>query len=227
MAAASVCVPRVSSSCLLPLQKALQDQQVGLTQAPFKWLLLPWLPERVRFCVVVESLSHVWLFGIPWTVAYQAPLSMETLLDWLPFSSWRSSWPRNQTSISCISRQILYLSHQGSPVRFCVCPLTVRSFSYRSPGPLIGLQTLTFWWSSSWCRIPRLGSLMLGLTSLLHVETLCSCDCSVISGSSTQGSDCASSPPLLPVLLWFLLYIFSCRRSFLLVFWSYQLLLCK
>ena len=76
MAAASVCVPRVSSSCLLPLQKALQDQQVGLTQTPFKWLLLPWLPEHVRFCVVVESLSHVWLFGIPWTVAYQAPLSM-------------------------------------------------------------------------------------------------------------------------------------------------------
>ena len=30
MAAASVCVSRGSSSCLLPLQEALQDQQVGL-----------------------------------------------------------------------------------------------------------------------------------------------------------------------------------------------------
>ena len=35
MAAASVYVPRVSSSCLLALWEAFQDQQVGLTQAPF------------------------------------------------------------------------------------------------------------------------------------------------------------------------------------------------
>ena len=44
---------------LLPLREALQDQQVGLTQAPFKLLLLPWISEHVRFCVRplrVESL---------------------------------------------------------------------------------------------------------------------------------------------------------------------------
>lgn len=29
----------MSSSCLLPLWESLQDQQVGLTQAPFKLLL--------------------------------------------------------------------------------------------------------------------------------------------------------------------------------------------
>ena len=29
-------------------------------------------PERKK----EKSLSHVWLFGAPWTVAYQAPLSM-------------------------------------------------------------------------------------------------------------------------------------------------------
>ena len=40
MAAASVCCPRVNLGCLLPLQETLQDQQVGLAQAPFKLLLL-------------------------------------------------------------------------------------------------------------------------------------------------------------------------------------------
>lgn len=31
--------------------EALQDQQVSLTYAPFKLLLLPWAPEYVRLCV--------------------------------------------------------------------------------------------------------------------------------------------------------------------------------
>ena len=51
LASNSVYVPRVSCSCLLPLWEILQDQQVGLTQAPFKLLLLPWVPEYMRFCV--------------------------------------------------------------------------------------------------------------------------------------------------------------------------------
>ena len=42
MAAPSVCVPRASASGLLPIREALQVQQVGLTQAPFKFRLLPW-----------------------------------------------------------------------------------------------------------------------------------------------------------------------------------------
>ena len=41
----SVYVLRVSSSCLLPLQKTLQDLQVGLTQSPFKWLHLSCILE--------------------------------------------------------------------------------------------------------------------------------------------------------------------------------------
>ena len=36
---------------LLPLREALQDQQVGLTQVPFKFLPLPWVPGHVKFCV--------------------------------------------------------------------------------------------------------------------------------------------------------------------------------
>ena len=41
----------VSPSSLLSLWEALQDQQVGLTQAAFKLLLLLWVLEPVRFCV--------------------------------------------------------------------------------------------------------------------------------------------------------------------------------
>lgn len=58
MAVFSVHALRVSSTCLLPLLEALQDQQ-ALTQDPFKLLLLPWVLEHVRFCVYplgVESL---------------------------------------------------------------------------------------------------------------------------------------------------------------------------
>ena len=34
-------------------------------------------PVFSGFCLRSESLSHVWLFAIPWTVAFQAPLSVE------------------------------------------------------------------------------------------------------------------------------------------------------
>ena len=63
---------------------------------------------RVRVCACTQSLSHVQLFAIPWTVARQAPLSMEfsrqEYWNGLPFPSpWESSQPRNQTQVSCIS----------------------------------------------------------------------------------------------------------------------------
>ena len=55
---------------------------------------------------VCESLSRVWLFATPWTVAPQVPLSMafSRILEWVdcPFSSG-SSWPRNGTGASCIA----------------------------------------------------------------------------------------------------------------------------
>ena len=60
MAVTSIYVPRVSSSCLLSLWEALQGQQIRLTQAPFKLLLLPWVLECMRYCVHLlrgESLS--------------------------------------------------------------------------------------------------------------------------------------------------------------------------
>ena len=42
-------VSMVSSSCPLPLRKALQDQQVGWNQASFKLRIPPWASEHLRF----------------------------------------------------------------------------------------------------------------------------------------------------------------------------------
>ena len=55
-----------------------------------------------------KSLSHVWLFVTPWTVAHQAPLSMEFSRQeyWsgLPFPSpGESSWHRDWTRVSHIA----------------------------------------------------------------------------------------------------------------------------
>ena len=51
-------------------------------------------------------------FATPWTVAHQAPLSMEfsaKILEWVAiFLSRGSSRRRDQICISCIGRQILY-----------------------------------------------------------------------------------------------------------------------
>lgn len=49
MAANSMCISRASASCLLPLWKALQDQQVCLTHNPFRLLPLHWVLKQVRF----------------------------------------------------------------------------------------------------------------------------------------------------------------------------------
>ena len=73
MVATTVYVPRVSSHCLLSLWKSLQDQQVGLTQDPFKLLLLPWVLEHVRFCV--------------------CPLRIESLFSSGLWDSWKPHWP--------------------------------------------------------------------------------------------------------------------------------------
>ena len=73
------------------------------------------------FLPCILSLSHVWLFATPWTVAYQAPLSMGSFqareLEWgaIPFS--RGLFPTQGSNPGLPHcRQMLYhLSHQGSP----------------------------------------------------------------------------------------------------------------
>ena len=72
-------------------------------------------------CLVAQLYQ---IFATPWTVAYQAPLSMEILqarmLEWVAMPSCRgSSRPRDRTwvaYVSCIGRHVL--SHQrplGNP----------------------------------------------------------------------------------------------------------------
>jgi len=73
--------------------------------------------EKVRFtenmlharhctAVVVELLSCVPLFAAPWTVAHG--ISQARILEWVAISFSRgSSWPRDQTHISCTGRLIL------------------------------------------------------------------------------------------------------------------------
>ena len=56
----------------------------------------------------VKLLSCVWLFAIPWIVAYQGSpihgIFQARLLEWVAISFSRgSSWPRNQTQVSCIA----------------------------------------------------------------------------------------------------------------------------
>ena len=61
----------------------------------------------------VKSLSHGQLFATPWTVACQAPHSMgfskQEYWSGLPFPlPGESSWPRDQTQVSCVGRRILH-----------------------------------------------------------------------------------------------------------------------
>ena len=63
------------------------------------------------FVVVVDVVSNS--SETPWIVAHQAPLSLgfpkQEDWSWVAISFSRvSSWPRDQTCVSCISRQILY-----------------------------------------------------------------------------------------------------------------------
>ena len=64
------------------------------------------IPQHL--CCVLTRFSYVWLFETPWTVAYQAPLSMGILqarmLEWVAMPSSRvSSQARGRTQVSCIA----------------------------------------------------------------------------------------------------------------------------
>lgn len=75
VSATGVCVPRVSLNRPPPLQETLQEQQVGLAQAPIKLLLLPWVLVRVRFCAALEEWGLCSL--VLWGPCSQGPLSSQ------------------------------------------------------------------------------------------------------------------------------------------------------
>ena len=85
-----------------------RNQHLSSTCYPFWPMCLP----EVKWSEV-KSLSCVWLFATPWTVAHQAPLCMRffqaRILEWVAiFFSRGSSIPRDQTPVSCIGRWILH-----------------------------------------------------------------------------------------------------------------------
>ena len=52
---------------------------------------IQWMKNTDTAFVVVQSLTHVWLFVTPWTVACQAPLystTSQSLLNFSPLSQW-------------------------------------------------------------------------------------------------------------------------------------------
>ena len=105
----------------------------------------------------MKSLSHVWLFATPWTVAYQAVRSLSVhgifqarVLEWVAISFSRgSSQPRDQTRVSCTAGRrftiwatvksiyylfnymlLLLLLSRFSRVRLCATPWTA---AYQAP----------------------------------------------------------------------------------------------
>ena len=79
---------------------------------PFEFMDLNLLMNLLTHaCCVLSHFSRVWLFVTPWTSAHHVPLSMgfskQECLSGL-LSSKGSSWSRDWTCISCISRMVLY-----------------------------------------------------------------------------------------------------------------------
>ena len=82
-----------------------------------------YLQLKSRFCAVLSHFSRVWLFATPWTVACQAPLSMEFARQeyWsgLPFPSPGGLPEPGIKPVSlALQADSLLLSWRGSPVNF-------------------------------------------------------------------------------------------------------------
>ena len=86
------------------------------------------------FVVVVQLLSHVWLFATSWTIALQAPLSKTMSWSWLRFMSIELVMLSNHLILCCpLSLFVFSLSqHQGlyQGVRFCIRWPKYWSFSF-------------------------------------------------------------------------------------------------
>ena len=88
-------------------QSGLPFPSLGHLPKPGIESMSPALADRFR-CVCAQSLSHFWLFEMPWTIAHQPPLSIEFSRqeywsNWVAISYSKAfSWPRDQTLISCL-----------------------------------------------------------------------------------------------------------------------------
>ena len=70
-------------------------------------LILAWLYNfYMPHVCVLSHFSRVWLFVTPWTVAQGSSVHgilQARILEWVMSPSKGSSWPRDQTWISCIA----------------------------------------------------------------------------------------------------------------------------
>ena len=86
-----------------------------------------------------KSLSHVWLFLIPWTAAHQAPLCMRVpqarILKWVAISFFKgSSWPRAWIQVSCIAGRCFPIWATGNmvPSSLQECRIGYRKHTFRA-----------------------------------------------------------------------------------------------
>ena len=123
MAVIIVYVPRVSSSRLLPLWETLQDQQVGLTQASFKLLLLPWIPEHVRFCAHPQ----------PSAPSDSKPAGLQSQIFWGPIFLVQDLWAWTPPFLETIFAVVIVLLFVGCLPGVWVFTLPRLRASYLTP----------------------------------------------------------------------------------------------
>ena len=105
---------------------------------PFPWLEYCSLKAGTPLHILYFVFSHAGLFASPWTVAHQAPLSMEfsRILEWVTISYSRGSFqPRDWTHIpciSCIGKRILF--HLGPPEKPHLLLYTINTCDYLITG---------------------------------------------------------------------------------------------
>lgn len=84
--------PHDKSQLQLASLEVLQDHQMGLTRAPFKFLLLPWVSELVRFCVYhlgVDLWTNILLHLLPSKPYWPSkPNILEAYLPKVGYPGW-------------------------------------------------------------------------------------------------------------------------------------------
>ena len=72
----------------------------------FAWFVHPFNKPFVTLFVVVQSISWVRLFAMPWTAACQASLSFTISRSWLRLMSIESTMPSNHLSVKFWARHL-------------------------------------------------------------------------------------------------------------------------
>ena len=107
--------------------------------------------ERV---IVIQLLSHIWLFGTPWTAAHQPSLSPGVCSNSYPLSRW--CYPTISSSVSAFS---------SCPQSFPASGSFPRSWHFTPGGQSIGAPA-----SASVLLMNIQGWFPLGLTSLISLR---------------------------------------------------------